>query len=132
MAPKHRRLISDSKSDDEVDENLFLPNPDNSGDEDDSGDSESEFLDDISPEKTYSQASKNYRENQSVLEERYVFEWVEGEKFYPRNVENTCRMSDNVKQKLQKMSSVELFGTFFSDDMKNYIIEATKLNGYMI
>ena len=63
MASKRRRLISDSKSDDEVDENIFLPDPDNSGDEDDSGDSESEFLDDISPEKTYSQASKNYREN---------------------------------------------------------------------
>ena len=132
MASKRRRLISDSKSDDEVDENIFLPDPDNSGDEDDSGDSESEFLDDISPEKTYSQASKNYRENQSKLEEKYVFEWVEGEKCYPCNVENTCRMSDNVKQKHKKMSNVELFKTFFSDDMNNYIIEATKLNGYDI
>ena len=60
MASKRRRLISDSESDDEIDENIFLPDPDNSGNEDDSEDSESEFFDDIAPEKTYEFVHRNF------------------------------------------------------------------------
>lgn len=134
MPPKRRKNVSESNdefsSDDE--ETLYrFPDPDNSGDddsEDDDDDFESESYDDIQPQKTYSQASKDYRDNQAKLEDEYVFEWVEGEKNYYGNVENICLMSAADKKKLQSMNFVQLFETFFSDELKNYIIQATQKN----
>jgi len=39
-------------------------------------------------------------------------------------------MSDADKQKIKSMSPVELFETFFSEEIKKYIIHCTKLNEY--
>jgi len=39
-------------------------------------------------------------------------------------------MSDADKQKIKNMSPVELFETFFSEEIKKYIIQCTKFIGY--
>ena len=118
MVSKRSRRLSDSESDceqfysdDEDEESLFLPDPNNSG-ADDTDDSESEFLEEITTEKTYFQAYNKYSEKQSKLEDKYIFEWIEGEQYYSEDVENSCRMTDNVKKKLQNMNCIELFEIF--------------------
>ena len=119
MPPKRRKLLSDSESDfeqlcsdNEDEESLFLPDPNNSGD-DDTDESESEFFGETISNITYCQASKTYTDNQSKLEDNYIFEWIEGEQRYSGDVDNSCRMTDNIKKKLQNMNCIEIFEIFF-------------------
>lgn len=49
-------------------------------------------------------------------------------KYYLCKVENNCMVSDTDKKKLQNMNFTESFKTFFSNELKNYIIKATREN----
>ena len=59
-----------------------------------------------------------------------MYEWVSGEKMYDSNLQNELLLSNAEKGQIRGFSPVELFELFFSDDMKNYITEATNDTGY--
>lgn len=99
--------LSSSDDDDYDDDDILysIPDPNYSGDDsedsetEDSNDSESESSNESSQKKTYWKASKNYEPTKNVLEEGYVYEWVDREKPYGANVKNTCLMPDAIKKK---------------------------------
>lgn len=64
------------------------------------------------------------------LEENYVYEWIEGEKVYGDDVRNEILLSSKDKRDILSSSLTNLFETFFSKELKSYIIESTNLQGY--
>lgn len=123
---------------DNHDQIVFLPNADDSGDSDqlesdldDNAEADDfEAFDDTLPRISYQKSIENYREDQQKLEERHSYVWVNGEKVYDNDVQNEILLTDAQKTKIRNSQPVELFETFFSAAMKNYIVEATKANGY--
>lgn len=130
---KRRRTYSSSDhefdSSDEEDEEIrtVLPDPDDSGCSDDDADDE---FDNFLEKNVFREASKHYTNDMAKLEKNHIYEWIDGEKAYSNDVENTLLLSDSDKRKIKNMSPVELFESFFSNDIKNYIIQSTKINGY--
>lgn len=104
---RHRPTLNDESSDHESDSSedeaehcaILLPDPNNSGCSD--NDSETEEYDDFIEKNTFSRASKNYSDSQTKLEPNYVYEWVDGEKKYPDNVENQICFSEDDKKKFK-------------------------------
>ncbi|XP_058789591.1 piggyBac transposable element-derived protein 3-like [Phymastichus coffea] len=136
FADQHE-LYESNDSDDDYAELINLPNPDDSGDSDEESDNEdfhSSNLDgnieDFLSQYTYRKISKCYRDDQTKLENEHVYQWVDGEKIYNNDIQNELLLSNTEKAKICISSYVELFEMFFTDDMKNYIIEATRENGY--
>lgn len=110
---------------------LVIPQDDDSSSSE--SDSESEDYrnsqNDI-PSVSYSHVLNNYEESQSKLEPDYIYKWATGEKIYNHYPENENLLPDKTKQLICNSSFVELFELFFSIDLKNYIIESTRRNGY--
>lgn len=53
---------------------------------------------------------------------------VSGEEKYSHLPESKILLSDSQKLKIRKYSFTDLFELFFSAELKNYIIEATRSN----
>lgn len=79
---------------------------------------------------SYRRASAGYTTTQKKLEQDYVYQWIEGEKPYEDDLCNKLLLSSSQKQDILKKSKVELFELFFSSEIKDYIVEATKERGY--
>lgn len=123
-------------SNDDYDELVMLPDPDDSGSDDNSDDEASnnddkviEFNDTLN-KMSYTKVYNNYTENQKNLEPDHVYSWVEGEKVHSEEVKDSLFLTDNVKHMISKCTPVELFEMFFCMAIKNYIVEATKENGF--
>ncbi|XP_066590837.1 piggyBac transposable element-derived protein 3-like [Prorops nasuta] len=137
----------------EIDERnnaAFIPNPDYSGESDiNVSDSEidSEELDTIdfsadesnnndsenyfTPKKSYARISSEYNNTQKKLEENYIYGWIPGERKYDI-LHDDLFLSNKDKSFIQSKSFTELFELFFCAEIKNYIIESTKLNGHLL
>lgn len=118
-------------SEDGVNENVMLPNPDNSGS--DSSDSiyDSDSESDLNIVNiTHRKALKTYSENQTKLEKDHAFVWKDGEKKYADIPEEKILLPESVKNNIRESEPVKLFETFFSTEMKQYIIDACKENKY--
>ncbi|XP_051162153.1 piggyBac transposable element-derived protein 3-like [Leptopilina boulardi] len=140
-----RQKVSDETEDFEFEEHyehvnlVVIPNSYDSGESDSESDSENdataeEFFnsicnewDDI-PQNSYQTIRGNYTPNQQKLEPDHIFEWVDGEMKYNPKHENETLLSDSNKNKIQSFSSTEVFELFFSNELKEYILEATKMN----
>lgn len=108
---------------------IEIPNPNDSGSDDSGSDSEdNEELSKI----TYKRAFQNYSDNHDKLEKDYVYNWIDGEKCHSDTVEDSLLLKESEKKTIQNSEPVKLFENFFSDDMKYYIIEATKENGFCL
>lgn len=125
--PSHVEFEMDT-SDDNCDELVAIPNPDNSGCSSDS-DSDFESNDHLSS-ITYKQASENYTDNQCKLEGDHQYKWMVGEKSYPNETEDKLLLTDGVKKSIQKSEPIQLFEKFFCMEMKTYIIDSCKENGF--
>ncbi|XP_034934180.1 piggyBac transposable element-derived protein 3-like, partial [Chelonus insularis] len=125
--PSHVEFEMDT-SDDNCDELVAIPNPDNSGCSSDS-DSDFESIDHLSS-ITYKQASENYTDNQCKLEGDHQYKWMVGEKSYPNETEDKLLLTDGVKKSIQKSEPIQLFEKFFCMEMKTYIIDSCKENGF--
>jgi len=145
MAPKRKRRSTRSHTDYEVDtseddEILQKPNSIDSGGSDSESDSKqlnddhdnSDDIDYILSQYSYKKVFSSYVEDQTKLEKDHTYVWVDGEKKYDNNLENLCFLSDSQKRTISNYSHVELFEQFFSDNMKNYIVQATNENGYAL
>lgn len=135
MSQKRRRRAVSPDSGDETytsedDETVLIPNPDDSGPSDDSFSDSDSDRDEKLPSVTFRRASKNYQADQAKLEKDHEFQWVNGEKKYSDNIKNEILLSTSEKRKIRKSEPVELFETFFSIEMKKYIIDACKENGF--
>lgn len=122
-------------SENDFDENVIIPNPDKSGSDD--SDSDYDCDSDSDSEKdmkvsniTYRRALKTYSENQAKLENDHVFIWKDGEKIHEDIVENQVLLTESVKKNIRESEPIKLFETFFSNEMKQYIIDACKENKY--
>jgi len=133
-ASSHTEYESDS-SENDYDENVFIPNPDNSGSDnsdsnyDSISDSDSEHEMTI-PNITYKKACASYSENQDKLEKDHEFIWIDGEKLYPSTCEEKILLTESEKKNIRACEPFQLFETFFSIKMKQYIIDACKENNY--
>lgn len=114
-------------SNDSYDDIVTVPNPDDSGS--DSSDFDADSGDEIA-NITYKEACKTYTEDQTKLEGDHVFNWVEGEKKYHDDLEDEILLKESTKKKIRESKPVELFETFFSTEMKQYIINACKENNF--
>ena len=116
-----RYKVDTSKND--FDEIITLPNPDDSGSDNSSSDAE---WDEEVPEINYKLACKTYTEDQAKLEGNHEFCWADGEKIYPDVIEDNIFLKESVKKNIRDSEPVQLFETFFSIEMKQYIIDACK------
>lgn len=122
-------------SENDFEENVIIPNPDKSGSDD--SDSDYDCDSDSDSEKdmkvstiTYRQALQTYSENQGKLENDHVFIWKDGEKIHEDIFENKVLLTGSVKKNIRESEPMKLFETFFSNEMKQYIIDACKENKY--
>lgn len=134
MSQKRKRRSASSHvmyemdtSNDTYDEIITVPNPEDSGS--DTSDSDADSDDEVA-NITYREACKTYTEDQAKLDENHVFNWVEGDKKYLDNIEDEILLKESTKKKIRESKPVELFETFFSIDMKQYIIDACKENNF--
>lgn len=121
---------------------IFVPNsdePDESDVSDHETDGEDEVDTDDSDHKTdkfepqsYARISENYDPSQKKLEPDHQFQWVKGEHIYDDEPTNEVLLTQKERFRIQSYSHVELFELYFSDEMKQYIIDATKENGYLL
>ncbi|OXU16290.1 hypothetical protein TSAR_007470 [Trichomalopsis sarcophagae] len=134
---RYCELTDEGSDSNESEEHIVIPNPDESG-----SDGESSSNSDISglsdddkssseiclPNVSYRSIFDSYTEKQKLLEPNHTFLWCEGEKVYPAGLTDQLLLTDAVKRKISSMSHVELFELFFSEGIKNYIIEASDEN----
>lgn len=140
MPPKRARNSANSQilrefddSNNNYDEIIDLPNPDDSGDSDSGSEGDQfdhENTENIVSQYSYRTISKTYSDSQSKLENDHIYKWVTGEKINNAILQNELLLNNIQKTKICGSSPVELFELFFSDNMKSYISEATNENGY--
>ena len=118
-----RYEVDTSKND--FDEIITLPNPNDSGS--DNSDSDAEWDEEVQ-EITYKLACKTDTKDQAKLEGNHDFCWADGEKRYPDVIEDNILSTESAKENIRDSEPVELFETFFSIEIKQYIIDACKDN----
>lgn len=124
---------SDDEESDEGEENLFIPNGNYSGsDRDSSSDDENNDPEIPVQNVSYRSVCNNYTEKQKKLEPDHIFSWSDGEQIYSADLEDQLFLSAAKRREIARMSDVELFELFFSSEIKNYIIEASQVNGLQI
>ena len=79
---------------------------------------------------TYEKASKGYRVDQAKLEKYHKFHWVHSERMYSEDIQDKVLLAESVRIYIRKSEPVELFETFFSNNMKKYIIDVCKENDF--
>jgi len=114
---------------------MFIPDLDNSGESDndepdDVIESHENCMSDSFPSRSYHITSEDYNNTQKKLEKTHEYVWVEGEQIYENLLKNEVLLSDSDKKKISNSSFGEIFEFFFSAELKKYLIEATKENGY--
>ncbi|XP_046745680.1 piggyBac transposable element-derived protein 3-like [Diprion similis] len=121
---------------------IFIPESNDSGDSGDSGsDSESEnspnFIDEIEndpstaiPKTSYQKILNNYEEDQSKLEPDHNYIWEDGEKKYYEFPKNEILLPGSSREVIRNASNTQLFEFFFSEELKNFIVEATRENNF--
>lgn len=112
---------------------VMLPDPDDSGCDDDSDEDDSndvaEFNDALDY-MSYEKVCHSYSENQKNLQPNHEYQWKEGEKVYSEEVKDSLFLNDSTKKMIYNSSPVQLFEMFFCRAIKDYIIAATKENGF--
>ena len=129
--------LNDEASDEdgnEVDAIVFIPDPESDGSDDGSiseiDDVESDSGDEVEG-GTYEFFYKDYDANQKLLEPNHVYKWVNGEWRYDKiDFDEKIFLTEVQKKFIADKNSIEVFELFFSNELKNYIIEATRANGY--
>jgi len=113
----------------------MILNPDKSGSDD--LDSNYDFDSDSDSERDmkisniiYREALQTYSENQDKFEKDHVFIWKDDEKIHANTAEEKVLLTESVKKNIRESEPVKLFETFFSIEMKQYIIDACKENKY--
>jgi len=101
-------------------------------DSDDDLANEEDLSEQIQHKLSYRQVFQNYYSDQKFLEENHVYDWVLGEVPHVEIPKNEYLLKEHDKKKIHKSSPTELFEIFFSNEMKNYIIESSAENGLNI
>lgn len=119
---------SDS-SDNDSDDNVLISDPGYSGPDDSGSDSDSDFEHEMS-NITYKKACASYSEKQDKLEKDHEFIWIEGEKLHLDTCEDKVLLYESQKKKIRESEPFQWFETFFSIEMKKYMIDACINNSY--
>ena len=99
---------------DEFDEIVILPNPDDFGESDSEDDSFNDdgFCENIEYKTSYRIIFENYTQAQKKLEPDHAYEWINGEKIYSENLDDSLLLSESKKQ-IQNSTPLQLFELFF-------------------
>lgn len=132
----HIECETDS-TDDHFDKIVVIPNPDYSGPDDSDfnceSDSDSDSEGNIKVVNiSYREALQSYSENQDKLEKNHVYIWRDGEKRHPDIAGEKVLLTESTKKNIRESEPVKLFESFFSIEMKQYIIDACKENEYVL
>jgi len=102
---------------------LWFPT-DGSGDEDEGSEDQDEICSSLDwlSKVSYEKVCKSYTEDKKKLEIDHQYNWVDGETVHPNKIEDNILLSDSQKKKIIESTQVQLFETFFSFEMKNYIV----------
>ena len=73
---------------------------------------------------------EKYNETQKLLYQKHPYEWIDGEAKYDSSPAELIFLTKDQKEKRKNMSYVEIFELFFSNELKDYIIDCTKENDY--
>ncbi|XP_066582088.1 piggyBac transposable element-derived protein 3-like [Prorops nasuta] len=117
----------DDSSHEESSQIILIPDPNYSGDNDSGSDDEN--YNDF-PCTSYKKVYQGYSANLTKLEAEHEYNWVDGEKNCKDQIENETLLSDSQKKMIVQSTPVQLFESFFSDEIKNYISAATKENNF--
>lgn len=121
----------------EYDNNIdiaLIPDPNTSDIEDESegdgtdSDNESENCDVGDKVMSYRQVYNNYSNNQKYLEKDHQYSWADTEKVYPDAISNEYLLKESDQKAIYNSSPVEIFEMFFSNSMKEYIVQASQEN----
>lgn len=131
---KQKKVVESVFETDEFENMVFVPNLDDSGDSGDETDPEitlNEFEEFLCTEN-YRQMSRNYNISQKKLEEFHEYAWVVGEKIYQEPLQDEILLSKKDENIILSSTPVQLFENFFSKDMKDLVISATRENDLKI
>jgi len=84
------------------------------------------------PGISYHKILDTYGENQDKLEPDHKYEWMNGEYVNNDTPENVLLLSTNIQNEIRDSSLVKLFELFFSLELKEFIVDATRENGYSL
>ena len=104
-----------------------MPNPNDSGSDNSGSDAK---WDEEVPEIIYKLVCKTYTEDEAKLEGNHYFCWADSEKRYPNVIEDNILLKESVKKNMGDSEPIELFETFFSIEINQYIIDACKENDF--
>lgn len=105
-----------------IDDNVEEKSDDEMADEEDNCEVQDGF---------YQAVYDSYDSHQKLLEPNQTYEYVDGECVSePFSTEEKLFLTSEQKQSISELSKIDLFELFFSQEVKNYIIEATAENNY--
>jgi len=111
---------------------VFVPDPNVDDnvltDEDEYNDSDNEQGENDVFDGSYEVIFNNYTPSQQLLEENHSYKWVQGEATHHSDLETKIFLTDEQKNSINSMSPSEIFELFFSKEIKNLIITASKEN----
>lgn len=125
-------VIEDDFDDSEIHVDIaFIPENDSSSDENSDFDCEEVTSSTRLPNGYYQQVRSCYNSSQKLLERHHLYDWKNDAQEYLLD-ECTDNYSFNLSalSHLKLKNAFELFRLFFTDEMKNHIIEATKENNF--
>ncbi|XP_066599933.1 piggyBac transposable element-derived protein 3-like [Prorops nasuta] len=122
-------IIPNADDSDESDSDIST----NGNSEDSSEDnSDSEQVDNSTSTFTvhsYDDVYKSYSSSQKKLENDHQYKWLDGEYNHNRTFTNEIFLRKSDKESILKSTPTNLFECFFTLELKDYIIECTKING---
>lgn len=120
---------------DDSDENVdiaFIPGDDSSSDENSDFDCEDLSSTTRLPNGFYEQVKSSYNSTQKLLESKHLYNFKNGAQELPIDSADDFTFDLSMLHNLKSKNAFELFHLFFTDDMKNHIIEATRENHFQL
>lgn len=99
--------------------------------EDDENESENEvsFDENEHVQGNYEQIYERYNDEQTLLQADHIYKWIDGEAPHVHDLDTKIFLTDELKQNIHKLTQTQLFELFFTDNIKNLVIEASREHG---
>lgn len=97
---------------------------DNDDDNDESTTEQPEII-----EGSYEKIYNDYSDQQTLLQEKHEYQWIDGETRHIYDLSPKNFLNIDQQNNVKNMSKTDIFELFFSDELKNHVLEASKENG---
>ena len=101
--------LNDSNEDDEI----FIPDPEDSGEEESNNDLDDELSDEdndeyFSKNVSYAKIQENYSENQKKLEPNHIYNWKDNENIFNEDLNDELLLSESIKKEIFQQHTCEI------------------------